>query len=113
MGVIATVDDVPSGAAWLRLLVGEERESSAFVDAETPEIAVAVRSGLEGRGIGTQMLERLLALAVGVHPRVTLNVRADNPAVRVYQRLGFVTIDEIVNRVGTPSLKMVRPLDRT
>jgi ribosomal protein S18 acetylase RimI-like enzyme len=59
------------------------------------------------------MLEGLLALAVGLHRRVTLNVRADNPAVRVYERLGFVTIDEIVNRVGTRSVKMVRAVGQT
>ena len=33
-----------------------------------------------------------------------------NPAVHLYQRLGFVTVEEIANRVGTASLVMERNL---
>jgi ribosomal protein S18 acetylase RimI-like enzyme len=35
-----------------------------------------------------------------------LTVRANNPAYGLYQRLGFETMREIVNRVGTVSYEM-------
>ncbi len=111
-GVVAVDGAGAVGAAWLRLLVGDEQSSVAFVDAETPEIAVAVEPGREGLGIGSALLRRLIETVTPHHPRVTLNVRADNPAVRLYERLGFVAVDEIVNRVGTRSLKMVLQLAR-
>ncbi len=111
-GVVAVAGKGPIGAAWLRLLVGDEQESVAFVDVETPEVALAVEPGNEGLGIGTALLRCLIEAATPHYPRVTLNVRADNPAVRLYERLGFVEMDEIVNRVGTRSLKMILQLSR-
>ena len=37
---------------------------------------------------------------------MALSVREENPAVRLYERLGFVTERTIVNRVGGRSLAM-------
>ncbi len=108
LGVVARRDGAPIGAAWLRLLVGDEQRSSAFVDERTPEIAVAVPPGTEGRGVGTRMLTELLARADAQYGQTTLNARADNPAVRLYERLGFVAVGVIVNRVGSESVKMIR-----
>ena len=108
LGVVAVSDGEAVGAAWLRLLVGDEQSSPAFVDVDTPEIAVAVVPGREGGGIGSRMLRELLARADERHGQTTLNVRTDNPAVRLYERMGFVTVEVVVNRVGSESLKMVR-----
>ena len=109
VGVVAHAGGVAIGAAWLRLLVGDDQRSPAFVDERTPEIAVAVTPGTEGRGVGTRLLTELLARADAQYEQTTLNARADNPAVRLYERLGFLTIGVIVNRVGSESVKMVRP----
>ena len=51
-------------------------------------------------------MERLITEVTGHYPALVLSVRAVNPAVCLYQRLGFVTVEEIANRVGTPSLVM-------
>lgn len=107
MGVIAECDDVFLGAAWVRLLVGEEQNDISFVDSETPELAIAVLPGQEGRGTGTALMESLIGQAREAYPGMVLTVREANPAVRLYQRLGFETIDRVVNRVGTASLKML------
>ena len=111
VGVVASVEGRPVGAAWVRRLVGEEA-GYGWVDDATPELAIAVEPGLEGRGVGTALLERLLADLAGTVPAVSLSVRADNPARRLYTRLGFVEVDDsaVANRVGGTSLTMVRPM---
>jgi len=42
-----------------------------------------------GRGIGTRLIEGLLARARGEGTAVVLNVVRGNPAISLYQRLGF------------------------
>lgn len=108
-GVLALDGDEPVGAAWLRLFIGGETGLVTFVAPDVPELAIAVVPGRVGGGVGSSMLARLLADAdaVGV-PAVVLSARADNPAVRLYQRHGFTVTDRIVNRVGTESVKMLR-----
>jgi ribosomal protein S18 acetylase RimI-like enzyme len=39
---------------------------------------------------------------------LALTVREGNPAIRLYQRAGFVVTEEIVNRVGGKSFVMQR-----
>lgn len=105
-GVVASALE-PVGAAWLRGLEQGEETNPVFVDQATPELAVAVLPGHEGTGIGTLLLENLIDQAQGRYPGIVLSSRAENPAVRLYERLGFVVVGEIINRVGTRSLKMV------
>ena len=70
----------------------------------TPELAM---SGVEpehvGTGAGTLLLRGLLEAVRGTHCAVALSVRANNPAKRLYERAGFVTVASILNRVGTTS----------
>lgn len=83
----------PIGAAWLRLLAGDER-GYGYVDDETPELGMAVLPGHRGRGVGSELLGRLLGAARGVYRSVCLSVSADNPAVRLYARAGFERVRE-------------------
>jgi GNAT superfamily N-acetyltransferase len=88
-GIVAVAsNDQPIGAAWLRLWSEQDR-GYGFVDALTPELSVAVRPEARGGGIGTQLLRRLLRRADQSHARVSLSVSVQNPAVRLYERLGF------------------------
>ena len=96
----------PIGAAWIRLLIANEKTTS-YVDDITPELAIAVLPEYLGGGVGTLLLQHLLEAAKQRYPRVVLSVRATNPAKRLYERMGFVVIGEIANRVGTPSSYMV------
>jgi ribosomal protein S18 acetylase RimI-like enzyme len=110
MGCIAVSQTTgePVSAAWVRLFTRAEA-GYGYVNDETPELVIGTVKEYRGRGAGTQALRGLIA---GCHPRyagISLSVRADNPAVRLYERLGFrkVAGTESVNRVGTTSYTML------
>jgi ribosomal protein S18 acetylase RimI-like enzyme len=48
-----------------------------------------VDKSLRGRGIGTELVKRLIKEAASAGRAVTLGVVKTNPALRLYQRLGF------------------------
>jgi ribosomal protein S18 acetylase RimI-like enzyme len=96
----------PIGAAWVRLLKGEQKTFS-YIDDDIPELAIAVLPEYVGQGIGTQMLRHLLQAAREVYPAIVLSVRVTNPAFHLYQRLGFEIVGTGTNRVGTESYTMV------
>jgi GNAT superfamily N-acetyltransferase len=83
-GLVALVDNSPVGAAWLRWFSASD-PGYGFVDESTPELSVAVLPGHRGKGIGSLLLERLLD---GVHS-TSLSCDPQNPAWRLYLRLGF------------------------
>jgi GNAT superfamily N-acetyltransferase len=93
-GWIASRDGVAVGAAWCRLLSAADHGYS-FIDEETPCIAIAVARSERNKGIGGQLLEALAARARELgHTRIALAVEIDNPAVRLYERHGFVRDQE-------------------
>lgn len=111
-GVVAD-DQRPLGAAWLREMIESDRGLPYFIDEGTPELAIAVVPGWEGRGIGSALLERLLDQARSRYRRVVLSARLGNPAVRLYERHGFETIGSMTNRVGTGSVIMTVDLTKS
>ena len=88
----------PIGAAWLRLLTFPN-VGYGYVDDGTPELTTAVMSEYRGRGIGTLLLERLFEKAKANYQSVSLSVWRENPAYRLYQRLGFETVKQNENDV--------------
>src|SRR6266511_1455777 len=89
VGVIAELDGQPVGAAWLRLL-GRNCPGYGFIDERTPELSVAVAASRRGAGVGSRLLGGLLEAAAAVgYEAVSLSVEADNPALQLYERLGF------------------------
>lgn len=112
-GVIA-VDPQTSrqlGAAWIRLLT-EDKSHYGYYDDETPELAIATLPEMTGQGVGSLLLESLIEQVRGHIPAIVLTVRSDNPARRLYERFGFQIIDEVTNRVGTRSSKMLLKLNQ-
>jgi GNAT superfamily N-acetyltransferase len=93
------------GAAWLRLWPTNET-GYGFVDSRTPELSMAVRPEWRGRGVGTLLLERLLREADQRHAAVSLSVSDENPAIRLYERFGFVAIG---SSGGSTTMRRIRP----
>jgi ribosomal protein S18 acetylase RimI-like enzyme len=93
------------GAAWVRLQpVGA---STGYIDDETPELVIAVLPECSGQGLGSALLAALIEQVRGQAPAIVLTVRDGNPARRLYERHGFVTIDQVANRAGTTSSRML------
>lgn len=97
----------PIGAAWLRLLTASER-GYGYVDDKTPELAMAVLPECRGLGVGTELLERLFEAASPSYERICLSVSTENPAIRLYDRVGFKRV-----RVDGSSVVMVKSLTDT
>jgi ribosomal protein S18 acetylase RimI-like enzyme len=88
-GFVASRDGRLVGAAWYRFLP-EEVPGYGFVAASVPELTIAVVPDARGLGIGSALVEALLAEARRLRlPGVSLSVEADNPALRLYEGAGF------------------------
>jgi ribosomal protein S18 acetylase RimI-like enzyme len=94
------------GAVWLRLLTADKTHYG-YVNDETPELAIAVWPQVIGQGVGSALLSSLIGRVQAEIPAIVLTVRNDNPAKKLYEQFGFAVIDEVINRVGTKSSKML------
>jgi GNAT superfamily N-acetyltransferase len=74
----------------------DERENSyGYVDAATPVVGIAIAPGWRGRGIGRELLTRLITRSrTEGYSRLSLSVEKDNPSRFLYLSCGFVTTSE-------------------
>ncbi len=94
-GVVALSGQQPVGAAWARVLP-ESDPGYGFVDGDIPEVSMGVVQAWRGRGVGTSLLNALIANA---HEQklgsLSLSVEPDNPGRRLYERAGFRQVDQV------------------
>ena len=85
---------VRTGAAWFRLWT-PELHSYGFVDATTPEVAMAVRADYRHKGVGRVLLEALIQTArADGFPALSLSVSPLNSARQLYESTGFRKVGE-------------------
>lgn len=66
------------------------RRGYGNIDPYTPELAIAVLPEFRGRGVGAALLNALFDRLAGQnYSRLSLSVQKDNPAFRLYRRVGF------------------------
>jgi len=94
-GIICFISEKPIGAIWGRLFSIEDK-GYGFVDAETPELTMAVKTDFRNRGIGTRLMHHFLqqAKAKGYNS-LSLSVDKSNRAIQFYERMGFFVVGEM------------------
>jgi ribosomal protein S18 acetylase RimI-like enzyme len=97
------------GARYELILRDGEPVGRLYVCALAEEVRlmdIALLAAQRGRGIGTALVQRVLEEARSAGKPITLHVEADNPARRLYERLGF----RVVGSEGV-YLRMCRDAD--
>jgi ribosomal protein S18 acetylase RimI-like enzyme len=88
--VVSELDSKVVGAAWTRII-----PAFGHIDDDTPELAVSVLPNYRGQGIGTKLLVRLFELLrERGYQATSLSVQKENPAFRLYRRLGYEIFSE-------------------
>ncbi|MCR5673635.1 MAG: GNAT family N-acetyltransferase [Lachnospiraceae bacterium] len=88
--LVAEEDRKVIGAVWTRIM-----DDYGHVDDETPSFAISLYKEFRGRGIGTGLMVKMLEiLKQQGYKQASLAVQKANYAVRMYEKVGFKTIDE-------------------
>jgi ribosomal protein S18 acetylase RimI-like enzyme len=89
-------DQMPD-ASYQVVLVDGDPTGRLYVDRREDEISVvdiALLPEHRGRGLGTKLMLDVLAEADAAGKRVTIHVERFNRALSLYERLGFVQVEE-------------------
>ena len=88
--IVAEDDGRVVGAVWTRIM-----NDYGHVDDDTPSFAISLYKEYRGRGIGTRLMKNMLELLKEKgYERASLAVQKANYAVRMYEKVGFRTVDE-------------------
>ena len=88
--IVADDDGRVIGAVWTRIM-----NDYGHVDDDTPSFAISLYKEYRGQGIGTRMMNEMLALLKEKdYKQASLAVQKANYAVRMYEKVGFKIVDE-------------------
>ncbi|MBO4635518.1 MAG: GNAT family N-acetyltransferase [Clostridiales bacterium] len=78
------------GVVWTRIM-----DDYGHVDDETPSFAISLYKEYRGRGIGSELMRRMLGvLRSEGYKQASLAVNKQNYAVRMYEKSGFKTVSQ-------------------
>ena len=90
IGLVAEVDKEAVGAVWVRIM-----NDYGHIDNETPSFAISVHEDYRGLGIGTALMKEMLRiLRFRGYKQASLAVQKENYAIKLYQKIGFVIVNE-------------------
>jgi ribosomal protein S18 acetylase RimI-like enzyme len=86
-----------TGASWLVILVDDEPAGRLYLHRSPGElriIDIALLASARGRGVGSRLLGEILDEGDRTATPVRIHVEKHNPALRLYQRLGFTAVED-------------------
>ena len=84
-GLVTEVGGKIVGVVWVRIM-----NDYGHIDDETPTLAISLYKEYRGFGIGTAMMQEILALLKSHgYERVSLSVQKANYAAKMYLKVGF------------------------
>lgn len=103
--LIAEENGIPLGAVWYRYWT-DNNHSYGYVNKNTPEIGIGVKSEYRGNGIGKKLMNEIIknAKLKGIK-QISLSVAPENFARHMYENIEFIYLET----VGT-SWTMVKSL---
>jgi ribosomal protein S18 acetylase RimI-like enzyme len=106
-GFIAEQNGEITGAAWARRFSTEQLKVPYGAE-ETPKVSIGVKPNARGQGVAEKLMRALIGEAARRGLGLCLSVRSENPARRLYERLGFRDIpgSAAANRAGGTSIGM-------
>jgi ribosomal protein S18 acetylase RimI-like enzyme len=82
------------GAVWVRIISGDIK-GYGYVDDDTPEFAISLFKEYRNQGLGYQLMFAMINyLRENGYKQTSLNVKKDNYAVKLYQKIGFKVIEQ-------------------
>jgi ribosomal protein S18 acetylase RimI-like enzyme len=94
-GLLASAGETPAGAVWLRQWSGQER-GYGYVSSQIPELSIALLPEYRNVGLGTRLLKTVISQAQTRYPGLSLSVVESSPARRLYERLGFRKVGQVM-----------------
>ncbi len=86
----AEIEEKIVGAVWVRIM-----NDYGHIDDETPSLAISLYKEYRGKGIGTDMMKKMLSLLkTHGYKRASLSVQKANFAAKMYRKTGFEIVRE-------------------
>ncbi len=90
MGVIACINSIPVGAAWLRYWTADN-SIRGYMQDDIPVLVIAVHPDYRHQGIGKKLIAWMIAYAAKhAIPQISLMVSKGNYAQSLYRQQGFL-----------------------